>query len=171
MRDLILVPQARAILSSYDHDGKQRNDYIFPLLNNSKPYAKAATQDQKDTMSVELKAELYKDISAKTALLNKYLKEIADRAGIDKHLSFHIARHSFAKLAKDKRTDSGVVQGLLAHSSLKTTEGYMGQFDTSVEDAAMEKIFDNGDETMLDDLVEKLTPEQKAALVAKILGK
>ena len=171
MRDLILVPQARAILSSYDHDGKQRNDYIFPLLNNSKPYAKAATQDQKDTMSVELKAELYKDISAKTALLNKNLKEIADLAGIDKHLSFHIARHSFAKLAKDKRTDSGVVQGLLAHSSLKTTEGYMGQFDTSVEDAAMEKIFDNGDETMLDDLVEKLTPEQKAALVAKILGK
>ena len=47
----------------------------------------------------------------------------------------------------------------------------MGQFDTSVEDAAMEKIFDNGDETLLDDLVEKLTPKQKAALVAKILGK
>ena len=171
MRDLILVPQAKAILSYYDHDGKQRNDYIFPLLNNAKPYAKAATQDQKDTMSVELKTELYKDISAKTALLNKYLKEIANLADIEKHLSFHIARHSFAKLAKDKRTDSGVVQGLLAHSSLKTTEGYMGQFDTSVEDAAMEKIFDNGDETMLDDLVDKLTAEQKAALVAKLLGK
>lgn len=171
MRDLILVPQAKTILSSYDYDGKQRNDYIFPLLNNAKPYAKAVTQGQKDTMSVELKSELYKDISAKTALLNKYLKEIADLAGIDKHLSFHIARHSFAKLAKDKKTDSGVVQGLLAHSSLKTTEGYMGQFDTSVEDAAMEKIFDSGDETVMDDFLDKLTPEQKAALIAKLLGK
>ena len=47
----------------------------------------------------------------------------------------------------------------------------MGQFDTSVEDAAMERIFDDGDETKLDDLVDKLTPEQKAALLAKLLGK
>ena len=83
---------------------------------------------------------------------------------------FHIARHSFAKLAKDKGTDSGVVQGLLAHSSLKTTEGYMGQFDTSVEDAAMAKIFDTGGESKLESFVDSLTPEQREAL-AKMLNK
>lgn len=170
-RDNILVSQAKAILKSYDHEGKQRDDYIFPLLTNDKPYAKHVTQNEKDTMSVELKTALFNDISAKTALLNKYLKQIAELAGIDKHLSFHVSRHSFARLAKERKTDSGVIQGLLAHSSLKTTEGYMGQFDTSVEDAAMERIFDDGDETKLDDLVDKLTPEQKAALLAKLLGK
>lgn len=170
-RDNILVSQAKAILKSYDHEGKQRDDYIFPLLTNDKPYAKHVTQNEKDTMSVELKTALFNDISAKTALLNKYLKQIAELAGIDKHLSFHVSRHSFARLAKERKTDSGVIQGLLAHSSLKTTEGYMGQFDTSVEDAAMERIFDDGDETKLDDLVGKLTPEQKAALLAKLLGK
>ena len=170
-RDNILVSQARAILKSYEHEGMQRDDYVFPWLTNDKPYAKHVTQNEKDTMSVELKTALFNDISAKTALLNKYLKQIAELAGIDKHLSFHVSRHSFARLAKERKTDSGVIQGLLAHSSLKTTEGYMGQFDTSVEDAAMERIFDDGDETKLDDLVDKLTPEQKAALLAKLLGK
>ena len=47
----------------------------------------------------------------------------------------------------------------------------MGQFDTSVEDAAMEKIFVSSDETVMDDFLDKLTPEQKAALIAKLLGK
>ena len=122
-------------------------------------------------MSVELKTALYNDISAKTATLNNNLKKIAELAEIEKHLSFHIARHSFAKLAKDKGTDSGVVQGLLAHSSIKTTEGYMGQFDTRVEDAAMAKIFDEGKDQLLDNIVENLTAEQKAELVAKLLGK
>lgn len=171
MRDLILIPQASAILESYNKEGKQRDGYIFPLLDNEKPYAKAVTQDQKDTMSVELKTALYNDISAKTATLNNNLKKIAELAEIEKQLSFHIARHSFAKLAKDKGTDSGVVQGLLAHSSIKTTEGYMGQFDTRVEDAAMAKIFEEGEDRMLDNIIENLTAEQKAELVAKLLGK
>lgn len=170
IRDLILIPQAKVIPDCYHREDKQRDEYIFPLLDDTKDYAKALTQDAKDTMSVELKTALFNDISAKTALLNKYLKEIASEADIEKHLSFHVSRHSFAKLAKDKGTNSGVVQGLLAHSSLKTTEGYMGQFDTSVEDAAMEKIFDTSSESQLESLVESLTPEQREAL-AKMLTK
>lgn len=170
IRDNILVPQAKAILESYDHEGKQQDDYIFPLLSNEKPYAKHVTQNAKDTMSVELKTALFNDISAKTALLNKYLKQIAELADIDKHLSFHVSRHSFARLAKERKTDSGVIQGLLAHSSIKTTEGYMGQFDTSVEDEAMERIFDTSNESKLETLVDSLTPEQRAAL-AELLGK
>ena len=170
MRDLILIPQARAILDCYEQEDKQRDDYIFPLLDGTKDYSKAVTQDEKDTMSVEFKTALFNDISAKTALLNKYLKEIAGLADIEKHMSFHVSRHSFAKLAKDKGTNSGVVQGLLAHSSLKTTEGYMGQFDTSVEDAAMEKIFDTSSEAQLESLIDSLTPEQRETL-ARMLTK
>ena len=121
-------------------------------------------------MSVELKTTLFNDISAKTALLNKYLKQIAELADIDKHLSFHVSRHSFARLAKERKTDSGVIQGLLAHSSIKTTEGYMGQFDTSVEDEAMEKIFDTSEKSKLESLVDSLTLEQRLVL-AELLGK
>ncbi len=170
-RDNILVSQARAILKSYDHEGKQRDDYVFPWLTNDKPYAKHVTQNEKDTMSVELKTALFNDISAKTALLNKCLKQIAKIADIDKHLSFHVSRHSFAKLAKYKGTNSGVVQGLLGHSSIKTTEGYMGQFDTSVEDAALEKIFETSNESKLENFVDSLTPEQREVLIMKLTTK
>ena len=169
-RDNILVSQARAILKSYEHEGMQRDDYVFPWLTNDKPYAKHVTQNEKDTMSVEFKTALFNDISAKTALLNKCLKQIAELADIEKHLSFHVSRHSFAKLAKYKGTSSGVVQGLLGHSSVKTTENYMGQFDTSVEDAAMEKIFDAGGESKLENFVDSLTPEQREEL-ARMLTK
>ena len=169
-KDLILIPQARAILENYDHEGKQRDDYIFPLLTNDKPYAIHVTQNEKDTMSVELKAALFNDISAKTALINKYLKQIAELAEIEKNLSFHISRHSFARLAKIRGTESGVLQGIMAHSSLKTTEGYMGQFDTSVEDEAMVKIFGTSDESKLESFVDSLTPEQREQLV-KMLAK
>ena len=98
-------------------------------------------------------------------------RKLLSLADIDKHLSFHVSRHSFARLAKDNgRTDSGVVQGFLAHSSFKTTEGYMGQFDTSVEDEAMTKIFGTSDESKLEDFVDSLTPEQREAL-ARMLSK
>jgi len=46
----------------------------------------------------------------------------------------------------------------------------MGQFDTSVEDEAMTKIFGTSDESKLENFVDSLTPEQREAL-AKLLEK
>lgn len=62
-------------------------------------------------------------------------------AGIEKKLSMHISRHSFARLAKVEGTDNSVLQSLLAHSSVAITEGYMGSFDTSTTDKALQNIF------------------------------
>jgi integrase len=167
-RNLILVPQAITILELYRKRLNEQDvpdHYIFPFLNNAKTYAKALTQEQKDTMSVELKEALFRDISIQNAYLNKNLGELAKKANIDKHISFHVSRHSFAKLAKDKGTNSAVVQGLLAHSSLKTTENYMGQFDTTVEDEAMSKIFGSDEENnKMESLLANLTDREKEML-------
>ena len=46
----------------------------------------------------------------------------------------------------------------------------MGEFDSSVEDDAMDKIFGTEDKSNLESFVENLTPEQRAAL-AKLLEK
>lgn len=57
--------------------------------------------------------------------LNEYLKEIADVCGINKHLTMHIARHTFATtitLANGVPIES--VGKMLGHSSLKTTMVY-----------------------------------------------
>lgn len=53
----------------------------------------------------------------------------------------HISRHSFAKAAKDKGLDNSAIKELLAHSKLTTTERYMGDFDVSRTDKALESVF------------------------------
>lgn len=171
-RDLKLVEQARRILSYYHKEGVKPAEYIFPLLDNHAPWAKAVTQEEKDVMPADLKKLLFNQVSAKTALINKELKKIAALAGIEKQLSFHISRHSFAKIAKLKGIDNSKVKDLLAHSSLKITEGYMGNFDTSENDKALESVFEKEkavtDESALLKQLQSLSPEALASLLAQV---
>lgn len=170
-RDLVLVSQAKDILSYYHNEEIKQTDYIFPLLVASEPYAKAITQEQKDTMPTELKVKLFNQISAKNALINKYLKKIATLAGIEKKISLHISRHSFAKVAKQKGTDNTKLKDLLAHSSVKITEGYMGSFDTSENDKALEAIFSKPQQSPKEELIsllEKMNPEDVASVLNMI---
>ena len=57
--------------------------------------------------------------------LNAYLKEIADICGINKHLTFHVARHTFATTVT---LTNGIpiesVSSMLGHKSIKTTQIY-----------------------------------------------
>lgn len=57
--------------------------------------------------------------------VNKYLKEIAKEAGIKKHLTFHVARHTFATtvtLLNDVPLET--VSKLLGHTKISTTQKY-----------------------------------------------
>ncbi|WP_108246667.1 site-specific integrase [Muricauda brasiliensis] len=57
--------------------------------------------------------------------VNQYLKIIAQRANIDKHLTFHVARHTFATtitLMNDVPIET--VSKLLGHTKLSTTQKY-----------------------------------------------
>lgn len=57
--------------------------------------------------------------------LNKYLKEIAIRAGINKRVSFHLARHTFATtVTLNKGVDIVSVSKMLGHKNLRTTQVY-----------------------------------------------
>ena len=55
----------------------------------------------------------------------KALKHWAARAGIDKNITWHSGRHSFATLLLDKGANIKVVSELLGHSSLKFTQIYV----------------------------------------------
>jgi site-specific recombinase XerD len=59
--------------------------------------------------------------------MNAYLKEIADICGIDKTLSFHVARHSFATLTLTKGVSIESVSKMLGHTNIKTTQYYAKQ--------------------------------------------
>jgi len=68
-------------------------------------------------------------------LLNNYLKEIADFCGIEKPLSFHIARHTFATtVTLTNRVPIETVSKLLGHTSIKTTQIYAKVIEQKVCD-------------------------------------
>jgi len=147
-RNIKLHSKAMAILLYYRKPENKPTDYIFPLLDNNSPYAKASTEEQKSTLSTVLIVKLSDAISSKNALINKYLKKIALKVNITKHVSFHISRHSFAKIAKDKHVDNNHLKNLLGHSNIKITEVYMGNFETQETDAVMNSIFDEVPDAM-----------------------
>lgn len=65
---------------------------------------------------------------------NAYLKEIAERCDIEKHLTFHLARHTFATtvtLANGIPIES--VSKMLGHQSLKTTQIYAKVIDQKLK--------------------------------------
>ena len=137
-RSYPLMPQARAILAQYSSESCKPSDYIFPLLDSGADYAKSADID---TMPVGLKKALFNQVYSKNTMLNKSLKQIAKDAGIDKPISFHISRHTFASIARKKAVPSKVVQEALAHSSLVTTERYLHSFSTEEVDSALQVVF------------------------------
>jgi integrase len=141
-RNIKLHSKTMEILQKYYKEGSKPTDYIFPLLDNDAPYAKAVTEEQKATLPPELIVKLNDSVGSKNALINKYLKKIAAAAEINKKITFHISRHSFAKIAKDKHVDNIHLKNLLGHSNIKITEGYMGNFDTEETDSVMNSIFE-----------------------------
>lgn len=57
--------------------------------------------------------------------LNSYLKEIADLCKVDKNLTFHLARHTFATtITLTNGVPIETVSKLLGHSSIRTTQIY-----------------------------------------------
>lgn len=68
--------------------------------------------------------------------INKILQKWAKDAGIIKHISFHVARHTFATLQLAEGTDIYTVSKLLTHSNLATTQVYADVVDELKRDAA-----------------------------------
>lgn len=69
---------------------------------------------------------------------NKVLGNWVKRAGIEKHITWHCARHSFATNLLFSNANIKTVSGLLGHSSLKHTEKY-----THLVDELMRKAVDS----------------------------
>ena len=168
--DFVIVAQAKEILAHYRQEDSKQTDYIFPLLDSSASYAAAITQEDKDTLPTELKIKLFNQVAAKNALINKYLRKLTEAAKIEKKVSFHISRHSFAKVAKQKGVDNANLKNLLRHHSMKVTEVYMDNFDTSEDDKALEAMFAtpqkvSAQKEELLALLDKMNPEDISAVL------
>ncbi|MEI6062315.1 MAG: site-specific integrase, partial [Bacteroidota bacterium] len=69
--------------------------------------------------------------------LNEYLKSGITMAGIDKTISFHCARHTFATLLLEATGNIAVVSKLLGHSNISTTQIYAKVLESEKEKAVL----------------------------------
>lgn len=67
--------------------------------------------------------------------LNRHLAKWVSDAGINKHITFHCARHTFATLMLDIGTDLYTVSKLLGHRDIKTTQIYAKIIDKNKQKA------------------------------------
>jgi len=67
--------------------------------------------------------------------INLGLRKWAKKAGIDRHVSFHVSRHSFATLALSAGADLYVISKLLGHKKIETTQIYAQIIDSKKKEA------------------------------------
>ena len=65
-------------------------------------------------------------------VMNRYLKEIAEICKINKHLTMHTARHTYATLCLSQGVSLKNVSKMLGHASIKMTERYARVLDSSI---------------------------------------
>ncbi len=101
----------------------------IPLL----PKALDIIEKYKDNSKAILQGRIFPKISNQK--LNTYLKEIADVCGIEKNLTFHIARHTFATtVTLNNGMPIETVSKLLGHSKIATTQIYAKVIERKVSD-------------------------------------
>lgn len=62
--------------------------------------------------------------SASNSSDNKYLSEVGEKLGIEPHVTYHLARHTFTSILVSKGITPTFVSQMLGHSSLRMTETY-----------------------------------------------
>jgi integrase/recombinase XerD len=117
----IIVPKAREIIDRYKTNP---DNYIMPFLSRSAEHPR-----------------FLNEIESATTLVNKKLKTLAERAEINKKVTSHIARHTFADHLRRRKTDLYTISKALGHSSVTMTENYLDSFDTDAVDKAMNDLF------------------------------
>ncbi|MBD0833672.1 site-specific integrase [Aestuariibaculum sediminum] len=100
-----------------------------PLL----PKAKALIENYKEHPRVMNSGGVFPKISNQK--VNSYLKEIADLCKINKNLTFHIARHTFATtITLSNGVPIETVSKLLGHTKIATTQIYARVLDQKVSE-------------------------------------
>lgn len=127
-----LTDQAKEIIEKYIGNRKG-SDFIFPLLNSD--------EVKNDLRILEKKTE------SKTALINKYLKILAKESDIEKNLTIHVSRHTFATLALKNGVPIVNLSKILGHANIQQTMVY-GKIVQEDQDNSMkmfnEKLKNNG---------------------------
>lgn len=107
-----LTPQLKALIRKYANE----SEYVFPVLQGT---------DGRD---------LHRQYRLALERVNRYLKRIALECGVSVPLTTYVARHSWATLARESGAPVAVISEGLGHTSEKTTQIYLKEFDRRIVD-------------------------------------
>ena len=82
----------------------------------------------------------YKGTPLTTRGVRKIINTVIDNCAVDKHVSPHMIRHSFATSLLNNGADLRIVQELLGHENLQTTQIYTHVSTENMKNA-FEKAF------------------------------
>lgn len=133
MISIKLPSKALEIIKKYEsikndfikNNPKEIYPFIFPMYSN--------TLDLNNVVALDLAK------SRATVLVNNDLKTIGKRAEIEKNISTHIGRHTFATLALKKGIRLEYLSKIMTHESIKTTQIYAKIINSEL-DKAMEAM-------------------------------
>ncbi|NJO91490.1 MAG: site-specific integrase [Chloroflexia bacterium] len=116
-----------------------KKDFVMKLINKTQrstgvvveiPLIKKA----KDLLGTGLPDDLVFNIPHNTNY-NLYIKEVMEKAGIEKQISSHCARHTFATHCLTLGIPMEVVQKVLGHADIRTTQIYAKIVDSAKVEA------------------------------------
>jgi site-specific recombinase XerD len=109
------------ILEKYAKFNQDPNAFIFDMLPHGTDLLSATAIDNA--------------ISSATSYINKNLKLIAKEAKIDKNISFHVSRHTWATRALKKGMSFDKVSKLMGHANIRETQIYAKIIDAECDKA------------------------------------
>jgi site-specific recombinase XerD len=112
--------RAKKIIEKYIFN-KNKEMYIFPIIKNN--------------IDINDAYEVKKSIKIHTQLIDKRLKIIAKATNINKNISMHISRHTFATRALIKGVSVEILQKILGHRDLDSTMVYAKIINSELDKA------------------------------------
>ncbi|MBN8826477.1 MULTISPECIES: site-specific integrase [unclassified Spirosoma] len=128
VRNVLLPPEAVELIQPYlnnaDGTPKKPKDFLFPYTIST---LDKLTPDEQIVY-----------IRRATTRLGLQMKRLASQVGIDKTVTPHIMRHSFADLLRRNGVDLLTIQMTLGHSDPRTTRGYLEAYDLGAVDSVVD---------------------------------
>lgn len=117
--------------------GKGKKERIIPIANNALNYLKVYIYNYREYLIKNTNDYVFLNKNGEKISRQgffKILKKMAQDSGINKNISPHVLRHSFATYLLNNGVDLRVIQELLGHENLETTEIYSHLTSQKIKD-------------------------------------
>jgi integrase len=136
-----------AVLARWAAGSDNPDNFVLPFLKATEPYAQFPagltwTELSRLPDYRPLWLKLLPKVESATSRINPNLKRVARLAGIEKNLTSHTARHSFADRGRRRGIPASDLRDMLNHHSISQTEVYLGELEALELTEKSRRIYD-----------------------------